>query len=75
MVVLENARILEGDVEHMGDQYRVRRPIGETWLPGDKVQCLCVNLDEACGFLRKQANLRHPDEHADAAAEVGLIVS
>src|SRR5947209_8520781 len=47
VLVLENARILEGDIERVGDQYRIRRTIGETWLPADKAQCLCADLEEA----------------------------
>ncbi|MBY0528288.1 MAG: hypothetical protein K2R98_33165 [Gemmataceae bacterium] len=63
VLVLENARILEGDIERVGAQYRVRRTIGETWIPGDKVQALCASMEEAYAFLRGQANLRDPDEH------------
>jgi hypothetical protein len=62
VAVLDNGRVLEGDIERVGEQYRVRRSIGETWLPADKVQALCATLDEAYRFLRGQANLNDPDE-------------
>jgi len=62
VLVLENGRTLQGDIEREGSQYRVRRSIGETWVPGDKVIRLCANLEEAYDFLRRQANLRDPDE-------------
>jgi hypothetical protein len=62
VAILENDRIMEGDIERVGDQYRVRRSIGETWLPGDKVRHLCANLEEALTYLRSQANLNDPDE-------------
>jgi len=62
ILILDNGRILEGEVERVGDQYRVRRSIGETWIPSAKVQCLCGTVEEGYEFLRRQANLRDPDE-------------
>ncbi len=62
IAVLDNGRVIEGDIERVGDQYRVRRTIGELWLPADKVQYVCATFDEAYVFLRGQANLHDPDE-------------
>ncbi len=62
VLILENGRTLEGDIEHEGSQYRVRRSIGETWVSGEKVMKLCASLEEAYDYLRRQANLRDPDE-------------
>jgi hypothetical protein len=63
VLLLENERIFEGDIEKVGEQYRVRRPnAGETWIPGDKVVLLCASRLEAYQHLRKQANLNDPDE-------------
>jgi transposase-like protein len=62
VLILENGRTLEGDIEREGSQYRVRRSIGETWVSADKVVKLCGNLEEAHKYLQKQANLRDPDE-------------
>jgi hypothetical protein len=62
VLLLENGRTLQGDIGLEGSQYRVRRSIGETWVPCDKVSRLCASLEEAYDFLRKQANLRDPDE-------------
>jgi hypothetical protein len=62
VLILENGRTLEGDIEREGTQYRVRRAIGETWVSGDKVIHLCDSLEDAYVYLRKQANLRDPDE-------------
>jgi hypothetical protein len=63
VLLLENERIFEGDIEKVGEQYRVRRPsAGETWIPGDRVLLLCGSRLEAYQFLRKQANLNDPDE-------------
>lgn len=62
VLVLENERTLEGDIERQGSQYRVRRIVGETWVPGEEVLRLCANWQEAYEYLRGRANLRDPDE-------------
>lgn len=67
VLILDNERTLEGDVEQVGNQYRVRRPVGETWVPGETVLKLCADLSEAHAFLRSRTNLRDPDEHLKLA--------
>jgi hypothetical protein len=62
VLILENGRTLEGDIEREGSQYRVHRAIGETWVSGNKVMHLCDSLEDAYVYLQKQANLRDPDE-------------
>ena len=62
VLILENGRTLEGDIKREGSQYRVRRSIGETWVSADRVVRLCGSLEEAYQHLKKQANLRDPDE-------------
>jgi hypothetical protein len=62
VLVLDNERTLEGDVERVGEQYRVRRTVGETWVPGERVLRLCPDAVSAYAFLRGRANLRDPDE-------------
>lgn len=62
ILVLANERTLEGNIQRQGDQYRIKRSIGETWLSGDQVLCLCQTYEEAYAYLRKQANLADPDE-------------
>src|SRR5262245_43108360 len=63
VLVLDNERTLEGDIDRVGEQYRVRRPVGELWLPAENVLFLCDTREEAYAFLRARANLRDPDEH------------
>ena len=41
-----------------GDQYIVRRPIGELKVPADKALTVCASLEEAYNFLRGRANLQ-----------------
>jgi hypothetical protein len=62
VLVLDNERTLEGDIDRIGEQYRVRRSTGETWLPAAKVLRLCATMDDAYAYLRTRANLRDPDE-------------
>jgi len=67
VLLLDNDRIMEGDIERVGDQYRIRRSIGETWMAADKVQCLCASVEEVYLFLRGRANADDPDEHLQLA--------
>ena len=62
VLILDNDRVLEGEIERVGDQYRIRRPSGETWLPASKAQALCYSLEEGYICLRERANLDDPDE-------------
>src|SRR5688572_15141370 len=62
VLVLDNERTLEGDVVREGDRYRVRRSVGETWVPADKALALCATYEEAHTYLQGRANLGDPDE-------------
>ncbi|MSR32955.1 MAG: hypothetical protein EXR99_15790 [Gemmataceae bacterium] len=62
VLLLENERILEGDIEKVGARYRIKRTIGETWVPAKSAMILCASLDDAFRFLRSRANLEDPDE-------------
>src|SRR5438105_2890068 len=63
VLVLENERTLEGDIERVGEQYRVRRALGELWVQRENALHLCQDYPEAFRYLRKRANLKDPDEH------------
>jgi hypothetical protein len=62
VLVLDNEQTLVGDIERDGDRYRVRRPVGETLTPSDRVLRLCASLEDAYAFLKGRANLDDPDE-------------
>jgi hypothetical protein len=62
VLVFKTERTLSGDIELVGDRYRVRGLIGETWIPAEQIAALCGSLDEAYRFLRQRANLNDPDE-------------
>jgi hypothetical protein len=62
VLLLKTNGVMEGDVEHIGDQYRVRYATGEAWVPGDGVWHLCDSMEEAYAFLQTQTNLNDADE-------------
>ena len=62
VLVMDNEYTLEGDIEMLGSQYRVRRPVGELMIQPENVLKLCQTREEAYAFLRQRANLRDPDE-------------
>jgi hypothetical protein len=62
VLVLDNEGTLEGDIERVGDQYRVRRRVGETWVPATKALALCNSAVDAYAYLRERSNLNDPDE-------------
>jgi len=62
ILVLENERTIQGQIEKEGDQYHIRRETGETWVPAGQVLYLCETMEQALQFLRGRANLRDLDE-------------
>jgi hypothetical protein len=62
VLLLPSERGMEGDIEKIGDQYRVRRGASEVWLPAAKAVVLCADWDDAYAFMKKRANLGDPDE-------------
>jgi hypothetical protein len=62
VLLLVNERTVEGDIERVGEQYRVRHVVGETWVPADKVLRLCDDMPGAYLVLKARANLSDPDE-------------
>jgi hypothetical protein len=62
VLILQNEHTMEGDIERIGDRYRVRRSVGETWVPADRVLCVVASLPDAYSYLRKRANLEDADE-------------
>jgi hypothetical protein len=62
VLIRENESTIEGDIELIGGQYRVRRPVGELIIQPEHVLKLCESREEAYDFLRHRANLRDPDE-------------
>ena len=63
VLILDNEQPLAGDIERVGDAYRVRRLIGETTVPIDRALRLCTTWMRHSDFVRGRANLSDPDEH------------
>jgi hypothetical protein len=62
ILVLDNEKTLEGDIEHVGSQYRVRQGSGAVWVASDRVLKLCPDAKAAYLYLRSRANLNDADE-------------
>ena len=67
VLVLENEKTLDGDIEKIGEQYRIRRPVGETWVPANQVLKLCASTEDAYHFVHDRSNLNDPDERMKLA--------
>jgi hypothetical protein len=67
VLVLENERTLEGDIRREGEDYRVRRKVGEVWVPGSRVLRLCKDWHDAYAYLCTRANLGDVDERVRLA--------
>ena len=52
VLLLDNERLVEGDIHREGNRYRIRRELGESWIPADKVIRLCASREEAFQTLR-----------------------
>lgn len=62
VLLLDNDRILEGDIEKVNGQYRIRRSVGELWVPADRSKRLCKDLDDCYEVMKRQVNLKDADE-------------
>jgi tetratricopeptide (TPR) repeat protein len=62
VLILRNEYTMEGDIERLGDRYRVRRRVGETWVPAERVLSLVASLPDAYAYLRRRINLDDADE-------------
>lgn len=67
VLLLKNQRVLEGDIIQEGANYRIRRRIGSSTVPGNLVLALCASREDAYAVLRSRANLRDPDERVRLA--------
>jgi hypothetical protein len=62
VVVLDNERLLEGEVERRGETVFVGQSSGEMSLPADRVLKICNSREEAFAFVCSRANMRDADE-------------
>jgi hypothetical protein len=62
VLLLQNDRAFEGDIEKVGEAYRVRKGTGELVISVSQALRLCTDWDDALAFMRSRANLGDPDE-------------
>jgi hypothetical protein len=62
VLILKNEFTIEGDIELVGDRYRVLRKNGEKWVQAESVLALMGSLTDAYGYLRGRINADDPDE-------------
>lgn len=62
VLILKNEYTMKGDIERIGDRYRVRRKVGETWVPAERVLALVASLPDAYVYLRGRINRDDADE-------------
>ncbi|QVL33121.1 hypothetical protein KIH39_04180 [Telmatocola sphagniphila] len=62
IMILENEGIFEGEITQEGDWYHIKRLLGETVVPTDRVLKIVDNITEAYKYLVRRANLSDPDE-------------
>lgn len=75
VLVLDNGQLVEGDIARLGEQYRIRRRIGETWIPAERVLHVAADKEEVYRFFRQRTNLGDADERLKLARwclQVGL---
>jgi hypothetical protein len=67
VLVLDNQRVLVGDVQRVEDQYRVTRDSGETWVPARTVLGMFRDLESAYRALSAGVKPRDADGHLQLA--------
>ncbi len=63
VLLLDSEQLLEGNIEKVGNEYRIKRPMGEITLPAKRAIALVQTRKQAFEILRQYADLRDPDEH------------
>jgi hypothetical protein len=61
VLLLDNQRVLQGEVERRGEQYLIRRDGGETAVPAARVLAALPDLDAAYQFLRDKTDAKDAD--------------
>src|SRR3954465_7857247 len=61
-LLLVGGRLMEGDIERIGEKYRIRSGTSEVWIGSDKAVRLCADAQDAYRYMKEQTNLDDPDE-------------
>jgi hypothetical protein len=62
VLVLDQDRILEGEIDRVGNRFRIRHTSGETWIPANDAIALVADRPAAYELLKKRTNVNDPDE-------------
>src|SRR5689334_9402931 len=62
VLLLRNDRALEGEIERVGGQYRVKRGSGEVWVANEQAVQLCADWNDAYVYMKGRTDLSNPDE-------------
>lgn len=46
-LILDNGEVIEGQIERVGERYRIVKDGGETWLPASRIHAVCADLAAA----------------------------
>lgn len=57
VLILDNQQILEGEIEQVGNRFRIRRAGGETWLPAKPGYTLMADRDAAYRLMQSKIDL------------------
>ena len=52
VLLLRNGQVLEGEIDKVGMQMRIRRGMSEVWIAADLSARLCADWDDAYLFMR-----------------------
>ena len=87
ILILDNELLIEGDIRQQGDQYIVRRGMGETIIPANKVIELVADRKQAYRVMSERCNRHDIDDrvrpgrwcmenhfHDEALAEAELLL-
>src|SRR5438552_7384266 len=66
-LLLDSRQLVEGEIELVGENYRVRRDGGETLFPAARVLALCDDRAAAYRILRDKIDARNVEAHLKLA--------
>src|SRR6266851_1500062 len=67
ILIFDHGGILEGDVERVGERYRIRSGMAETWVPAAGVIGLAADKAAAFQLMKQRAKLDKPMERVRLA--------
>jgi hypothetical protein len=66
-LLLESRQLVEGEIEQVGDSFRVKRDGGETLIPVDRVMAICVDKAGAYRTLSEKSDPKNIEQRLKLA--------